>query len=244
MMTRIAAALFALAVTLAPLGAFAQSQQTLPALMTPGGPVMIGQTVATVDQNGTTAVVTVKPQHTVDVTPVTDELQPILLTMLSGIAVWAGKMLLTFLHLQNNAMARATVDQGMQKALGAATTILRQRLAGKTWTVDAHSAFLKEAGDFAVAHFPDALKAIGITFTKDGSLTEASRDKIDSMIEARLGMMSLDASKAMGKADPVVAAATDPHQDPVDLSPPKAGPIPAMNTMGLPDVNVAQQPTG
>lgn len=208
----------------------------------PGGPVMIGTTVATVDQNGTTAVVTVKPQHTVDVTPVTDELQPILLTVLSGIAVWAGKMLLTFLHLQNNAMARATVDQGMQKALGAATTILRQRFAGKTWTVDAHSAFLKEAGDFAVAHFPDALKAIGITFTKDGSLTEASRDKIDSMIEARLGMMSLDASKATGKADPVVAA-VDQHQDPVDPRP-MAGSGPAMNTVGLPDVNVAQQQPG
>lgn len=198
-----------------PIGTVAATDWNKAVAQQQGGPVAVGQAMAQQSPGGGVAIVPIPQgpppkQYPVDLTPVTDQLLQVVLVVLGAIGTWAGKQGLTMLHLQNNALARQVVDQGMQKAVGAASVWLREEFAGKPWTVDAHNALVKNAGDFAVAHFPDALKRVGIEFDPKGGLTEASRAKLDDMVEARLGMLAVDAAKLAGHAHPVVTATTTP----------------------------------
>ena len=183
-----------------------------------GGPVAIGAAMAHVNEKGDVSIITTPKDHVVDASPVTDPAMQVLTAILMAIGTWVagagGSKLLSILHLQDSAMAHQILADAAKAAVGKASVALREKYAGKPWTIDAHNELVKDAGDFLVAHFQPALAKVGVTFGKDGELTEASRTLVDDKVEAVLGNLAIDAQKIAGAPHPVIAATTTPAPAP------------------------------
>lgn len=132
---------------------------------------------------------------TLDLSPVLTGLVEALCAVLAALAVpifWAGwgwlqnRFKLSALEIDD--ATRATVDQGLQKALGYGIAQLHAEAAALTGgglTIDVKSQILKNAASFALDHIPDALAHFGIT-----------PDQLAGMVEARLGMLAVGQATA------------------------------------------------
>lgn len=100
--------------------------------------------------------------------------------------------------LQVDASMRATIDQGLQKAIGAGVALAQNKFAGATVRpIDVKNEVVASAINYAIKHIPDALAHFGLN----------DEDKIKAMIESRLGMAAVAATQASGDAAPVSTAA-------------------------------------
>ena len=142
-----------------------------------------------------------------DLAPVLTRLAEALCTILAALAVpifWAGwgwiqnRFKLSALEIDD--ATRATVDQGLEKALGYGIAQLHAEAAALTGgglTIDVKSQILKSAASFALDHIPDALAHFGIT-----------PDQLAGMVEARLGMLAVgQATSSIAGAAPTAPAA-------------------------------------
>jgi hypothetical protein len=178
------------------------------------GPVAAGAAMAQVQPSGSVTVIAApKAAHPIDVTPVTDELIQVFMATLSAVAIRAAFAILSYFNLQNQALLRQVVDQGLQKSIGAATEKIRQRVAESHGvSIDVKNEFLQHAGQFAIDHIPDALAKFGIKTDSAGNLDPASVAKLQDMVQARAGMIAIDMAKARGESDPIASVLANAAQ--------------------------------
>ena len=129
----------------------------------------------------------VAAQQTIDLGPAAAEtiewIAPIILVAGVGLVGWLLTRRASMMGLKINALQRAVVDQGLDRAIGYAISRLGDRARGGIPIVVKNEA-IAVAADYAVRAIPGALKHF-----------KKNRDELADMIEARLEGVLVDADK-------------------------------------------------
>lgn len=144
------------------------------------------------------------PAHAtvVDFSPVLTPIVQALGIVASAVALplmWMGvNWVRNKLHLQqlakDNAL-RVAIDAGLQKSVGSAISKTQEAVAGLPMQVDIKNQVIADAATYAKNTIGDTLKAANLD----------TPDKLSAAIEARLGVMEMQAST--GQAAPAIPAA-------------------------------------
>lgn len=153
----------------------------------------------------TTAAVTSAHAETVDFAPVLTPIVQALGIVASVIALpamWMGvNWIRGKLHLQqldkDNAL-RVAIDAGLQKSVGSAISKTETAVAGLPMSVNIKNQVIADAATYAKNTIGDTLKAANLD----------SPDKLASAIEARLGVMEMQAST--GQSAPATTSVSQP----------------------------------
>ena len=85
---------------------------------------------------------------------------PLAAAVVTLLAAWLSKRAATWLGLQNDAAIRGTLETAMQNGLAFAQGKLNA--SAGSMSIDTKNQLVAVAANYAVAHVPDALKALGV----------------------------------------------------------------------------------
>jgi hypothetical protein len=93
---------------------------------------------------------------------VNDVVMPAVVSLLGILAAWLGMKLRTWLGLQQNSALAGTLETALQNALAFAQSKVQGVIATAPLTLDVKNQVIAEAANYALAHVPDTLKALGV----------------------------------------------------------------------------------
>ena len=170
-------------------------------------------------------------QHTgIDITPMTNALLELFATLLLAAGTWAIGRLVRWLGLKNAAQATVNLDDALQKSVTYGLQQSQSLIKQNGWdSVDVHDQSLAKAVPYMIAHFPDALKGVGLDLSDTSKLQTTVGAALDRAFPA-----SVTAVAASPATPPAVVPAAAVSAVPAPAVPALAVTAPAAPTAPTP----------
>ena len=116
----------------------------------------------------------------IDFTPIINVVLQTMATVLLGAGTWGISRLVHWLGLKNAAQASANLDDALGKSVAYGLQQSQQLIKANGWDhADVRSATLASAAPYMIAHFPDALKAVGCDLSNTDAVTACVTQALD-----------------------------------------------------------------